>query len=143
MHTRNRIFIGFVSTIIAAGGVALAAVPANAAPAYCPSGYSCTWGDVGYSTSGNTAANIKFTQYIPNYAGWNYAGTNVNGAETASSIWNNGNSEAAYFYKNPNKTGAAFRLAKNTGDSNMHDSSGAVPGGFQDTLSSGYFYSFN
>ena len=143
MTIRSRIIFGVVSALAAAGGCALSAVPANAAPAYCTAGSACTWGDVGYSTSGNTAASIKFTRYIPNYAEWTYAGTQVNGAETASSIWNNGNAEAAFFYKNPNKSGASFRLAKGTGDSNMHDSSGAVPGGFQDTLSSGYFASFN
>lgn len=143
MSIRGRFALGAAAVLAACGGMVAIAAPASAAPAYCPAGYSCTWGDTGYYTSGNSAANVKFQQYIPDYAGWNYAGTSVPGNETASSIWNNGNTEAAYFYKNPNKGGASFRLSNGTGDPNMHDSVGAVPGGYHDTLSSGYFYSFN
>jgi len=139
---RNRFVLGAAAVLAVAGGTLVAAGPASAAPAYCPGGYACTWGDTNWATSGNSAANIKFTKYIPDYSGWVYAGTKTNGAETASSVFNNGNQDAAFFYKNPSKGGASFRLTRNTGDSNLHDSSG-VPGGYQDTLSSGYFDTYN
>ena len=142
MRIAQRIAVGASIAFGVIGAGVVAAAPASAAPAYCPSGYSCTWGDVGYSTSGNTAATIKFQQYIPDFSGWKYAGTAVNGGRSASSIWNNGNTEDSFFYKSINKSGASFRLARGTGDSNMHDSAG-VPGGYQDSLMSGFFRSFN
>lgn len=128
------------SAAMVLGGFVLAS-PASATD--CPSGSACIWRDTGYVTGGNTVAYVKWSRYIPNFGGWNYAGTSVDGNNSASSVSNMGNSETTYLYDNTGGTDLAFALAIKTGDANLGDGAGYAPAGHNDTLGAGYFESWN
>lgn len=126
-------------------GVALAA-PANAAPAACPSGASCFWSDANYKT-GTSTADVTFQNYIPNFQCWNYGPTQVacnvltggsgNSNDTATSVYNNGNSESDYWYQGSNQSGYSFSLAIKDYASDLATAIGGRS--FNNVLSSGYF----
>lgn len=128
------------SSIAAATVVAglLIASPANAALNDCPSTYTCTWGDSDFKTEGTDSALIKFQMYIPNYGTKNYEGKSLNGANSASSIYNRGVSETSYMYSGTNKNGFLFSIPKGNSNSNLWWVAGA-----NDNIESGYYYSFN
>lgn len=119
------------------GGVAVAA-PAHAAKSNCPSGYTCTWGDSDFKTAGIDSALVKFQFYIPNYGTWNYAGTGLNAANSANSIYNHGVSETSSLYSGTSKTGFLFSIPIGNSNSNLW-----WQGAQNDNIESGYYASYN
>ena len=130
--------IACAALVMAAGGLASTTAPAFAGTADCPSGHLCTWGDADFQTSSKGAALVKFQYYIPDYGSWTYAGTNLSGANSASSIYNHGTSETAYMYANTNKSGLLFSIPKGNTNNNLW-----WQGNQNDNIESGYFASFN
>lgn len=131
------------ATLAATATLAIAAVVGISAPAHasmgnCPSGALCTWGDENFQTSGIDSARIYFQQYVRDYRTLTYPGTRRSGNDSASSIYSNAKSEPAYMYAHPNKAGFLFKIRPNEYNSNLW----WVPN-HNDTISSGYFQSFN
>ena len=92
-----------------------------------------------YKTAGNGWAEVGFNYYIANYSGYTYDGVR-SAYSTASSVYNNGNTNNAKFFTGVNYTGPNFTLAKKTGDGYLLDTSGAVNQlGFDDAIKSGKF----
>lgn len=116
-----------------------AAGAASAAASDCPSGYACIWGDQNYLTRGAGGAYVPFYECHHNFALSTFAGTGINADNKATSVTNRGNINSASFYRDTYYGGAAFTLAKGTGDGHLNDSTGNAPGGFDDALSSGKF----
>lgn len=115
-----------------------AVLPAvNAAP--CNSGFSCIWGDQNFQTAGSSANKIAFQFYIPNFGSWVYANTGQSGANSATSVTNEGVAQRVYYYDNTGCNVFSFSLAVNTGDQHLNDSSGQVPGGHDNEVESGAF----
>jgi len=146
---KRKIASAMIGALLLSGAGAAMAGSASAAPHTCPSGNACLWGDPSYKTgvgSGATSRWIKFERKIPNLASFSYAGTSVNGANTASSIANNGTAAdpetaTAYFYVSPNKGGASIRLPKGQVSGDLRKASGYVPvaNQFNDNIESAYF----
>lgn len=120
----------------------VAAAPANADTTGCPSGYSCIWADQNYLTSGSSTHYRKFQQWMADYHAYNYEGTSQNSADSATSVYNNGNYEKARFFDDWHGYGSYFELPIKTGDAHLNDSTGAAPGGHDNKLSSGLFQSY-
>lgn len=142
---RRSALLAAVGCLTVGGGVLAIAVPANAAaPANCASGYACWWGDSGYLTSGSTK-NVHYEYDIPDFQKWNYGQTTQfalgDSNDSASSVYNNGNTDTTYWYTDANEGGYHFTLPIKDGDSDLNNSTGAVGPGFNDDLSSAYFYS--
>ena len=133
-----------IGAALSLGLVATGVAPANAAAANCPLGASCIWADTMWKTSGKDGALISFQRYIPDYmnVSHKYVGTNISGNDTASSVKNNGTSEAVRFYEHAMKGGAMIQLPRGASDGNIHDAIGDVNKVFHDRISSGYFFSF-
>lgn len=130
--------------VVAVASPAVAADPSTTA---CPSTYACIWEDSNYKTNGDTQDDIRLKMYIPilaqyYYGGWrpNNAGTTINGHDSASSVFNNGAVETAYFFKNENHGGVYF--TKHTGGVDSDLGNGSPAGDFNDSLDSIYFDSF-
>lgn len=144
---KRKIATTIVGALLFSGvGVATAST-ASAAPHTCPSTYACLWGDPSYKTgtgSGSTSRWIKFSRYIPNLASLKYEGTATSGANTASSVANNGTVGTAYFFVSPNKGGASFFLPKGQVNGDLRTGSAYVPsgGGFNDNIESAYFQAY-
>lgn len=146
MNSKNqgRVAALMASLIVAAGIVSIAG-PAQAATGDCPSGSACIWRDSNYATSGVGSALVKFAMYIPDYGTWNYAGTSLNGGNSATSVYNNGNSQNTYYFDNNNPTDRntyQFVLSIKTGDARVYDTVGNVQSKPDNTLSAGYFSSY-
>lgn len=124
---------------IVAGGV-LAAAPAQAAQAGCPTGAACVWGDTMYLTSGSSSRSVGFQQFISNYSGYTYDGSRK-ASNSASSVYDNGTNKSCkvFFYAGNTYTGPSFFLTPGTGDGYMLDNVGYAPIGFDDKLNSGKF----
>ena len=137
--TRVKTGMALAGSLFVLGTVALGAVPANAAaPAHCAAHDVCVWKDAGYTTNNNSAANIVYGGYIPNYGTWNYLGTTDSGANSISSTYNNGATHSAYYFKGNNGSGSAvFTKAAGTGDSDFNN--GTPTGDFNDHVNSSYF----
>ena len=133
-----------IGAALSLGLIATGVAPANAAAANCPSGAACIWGDTLWKTSGKDGALISFQRYIPDYSevSHKYVGTTIGGNDTASSVKNNGNSEAVRFYEHAKKGGSVIQLPRGASDGNIHDAIGDVNKVFHDRISSGYFQSF-
>lgn len=82
-----------------AGIVVGSAGAASAGYADCPSGKACIWGDANYATSGIGTAHLSFFYSYKYFYLGTYAGTAINGNNTATSVTNNGNLENADFYR--------------------------------------------
>lgn len=111
---------------------------ASAAPAGCASGYACFWEDHSYLTDGSPYNEVRFYMYYTDFNYLNYT-TNKDAHDNVSSLYNNGNSQSIYVYKNENFGGQAFGLSKKVGDNDLSNSSGGAPGGFNDSIDSGCF----
>ncbi|QAY61248.1 hypothetical protein ET475_15505 [Microbacterium protaetiae] len=134
----GRVAMGLWSIAGVMGGGLLFAAPAQAAaPTDCPPTYACLWGDTAFKTGGATASVIKLKQYIPALRPFSYYGTSRTGHDSASSVFNNGSTDTAYFFKNENHGGAWFKKSTNDGDSDF--TNGSPPGSFNDSLDSVYF----
>ncbi|MDQ3951737.1 MAG: hypothetical protein M3279_02055 [Actinomycetota bacterium] len=136
---RRRV-MGVAAAVIAVGSIVVVVPPASATN--CASGKSCFWRDIGYQTGGDTSSRISFEFYIPNFGSWTYPGTSSSGANSASSVSNEGNFERSYWYGQTSCNDFAFSLGVNTGDGDLTDSSGHAPGGWNNQLESGAFYSY-
>jgi hypothetical protein len=146
MNTRLKKSFAAAGVVIAmSAGSLMLATSAQAASSNCPSGQACIWKDSNYATGGSGTALRGFSMYIPDYGTWNYAGTAENAGNSATSVWNAGNAQNAYFYdnNNPNHTEPyQIVLGIKTGDSSVYDSSGIVKGQPDNTLSAGFFSSY-
>jgi hypothetical protein len=134
---KKRIAAIAAATVVGAvGSVVGVAAPASAYPwGRCDSSFTCIWKDANFYTD-QTNRQVKFQRYIPNYAEWNYSYTNINSNDTATSIFNNGISETAYMYRDAGKGYQLFSIP--AGNSN-----GWLTGGQGDSISSGYYYTYN
>ena len=131
-----------LAAVVVAGGIAalslVSAAPASAAASDCPSGYSCHWADANYVTQGNGGWRVAFESFASNFQVFYYgsysgqAGVGAN--DSASSIYNNGNSCTSGYYRDAGYGTLALRTTKKTGWSNL-----SVSGGYNDDLSSGQF----
>jgi hypothetical protein len=124
-------------TVLTVGAVSTVAVPANAAMSDCPSGYTCLWADTDFQTEGSGAKKISFARYIPDLSLWSYSGSPVNGANTASSVFNNGNVDNVYLYAGTYKSGRVIATLPPKGWVKNLDTFGRG-----DDIESGYFESF-
>lgn len=86
----------------------------------CASGYSCLWRDSNWHTDSDVSKKISFQYYIPNLGLHSYGGIG-NGANSATSLTNNGNYERAYYYNDTGCSNLQFSLAINTGDAALND----------------------
>ncbi len=144
LKARGRVIKRLAATATALAimsGALLSVAPANAAAQTCPSGYSCTWGDRYYLTSGLTSARFAFYQKHEDMGlgSPHYPGTSVLVDNTATSVYNNGNSEWVYYYRYANKGTLLLSMNIKTGYDQLNVQ---VPGA-NDRISSGYFASFN
>ncbi|MCO7274761.1 MULTISPECIES: hypothetical protein [Cellulosimicrobium] len=136
----KRTIIGLVTTgLLALGGSVGLAVPATAATADCPLGYSCQWRDTGYRTGSVEAGHFSFFECQYDFSWRTYAGVGGNGGYSVSSVSNKGRYEYAFYYINPGYQGPSFGLKPGSGDGNLGDSGGNAPAGFNDELLSGAF----
>ena len=120
-------------------GGAVTAAPASAATSNCPSGAACIWGDTMWKTAGSDSAEVGFQYYISNYSGYTYDGSRT-AYNTASSLYNNGNTSTVRFCTGVNYSGACIDIPKKQGDGYMLDAVGTVNRlGFDDTIKSGKF----
>jgi hypothetical protein len=134
--------LGAVAIALAvAGTIALPAAAQAAGPTGCTTlGYTCMWMDGDYKTASSSGNSVKWQQYIPNFGTWNYGSSTYNAANSASSLYNNGNTETVYLYDNTSKSGFAFSRGVQQFSTNF---AGAFGVGHNDNLESGYFASFN
>jgi len=135
---KRRNIVTALSAIAVVVGSVVVASPASALT--CSSGSACSWGDSQYKTAGGEGNQVAFRYYIPNYSGWTYNG-NGNANDSASSVYNNGNTDTVYWYDDSSARTYAFRMATKNGDQNLNDALGTAPAGHNDKLSSGYFTS--
>ncbi|MBF0817631.1 hypothetical protein E4U02_14585 [Microbacterium paludicola] len=129
---RATVLVTTVASLLAAN--LLLAAPANAAPANCPSGTTCLWEDPNYLTNGSSARLQWYRYSIANFRNYTYQGTSINLANTVTSVYNNGNTDASFLFTGPNKGGDGFILYVGTGKTQV----GSL---FNDNLESGYFQS--
>lgn len=130
----NRKIATTVAVLAGLTGATLAAAPAVAAPTGCPSGATCLWKDSNYLTNGSVWQNQYYQYSIPNFANYNYNGTNINLNDSVSSVYNNGNYETAYLYNYSPRSAVAFVQQIKTGTA-------LVSSQWNDQLSSGWFQS--
>ncbi|WP_348789059.1 hypothetical protein [Leifsonia sp. NPDC080035] len=135
-----------LAAAVATGGIAAlslaTAAPASAAASNCPSGFSCHWSDANYVTQGSGGWYVAFTSYASDFQLYYYGSysgeVNIPGKiganDSASSIYNNGNSCTSGYYRDARYGTLAIRTTKKTGWANL-----AVSGGYNDDLSSGQF----
>ncbi|MBD3941761.1 peptidase inhibitor family I36 protein [Microbacterium sp. NEAU-LLC] len=134
---RKRVTVAAIgAAALVSASVAGIAGPASAALSDCPSSYLCIWKDASFATAGSGTAYVKFQQYIPDYATWDYAGTSYDANNSATSIYNHGVTETAYMYAEDNKDTLLFDIPR--GNSNW-----ALGGNQGDNIESGYYHSFN
>lgn len=124
----------------AAAGIATAialtaAAPASAATSDCASGYFCLWRDSNYQTGSDGTHLYKFFYYYTNFTNVTYSGTAYSVNDSASSVYNNGNSSSASIFQHASGGGWEINYATKTGQANL----GTV--GANDEASSGYFCS--
>ncbi len=127
MSLRRRLAGSVTCALVVTGLGLTAAAPVQAAQSDCSSGYACNWRDTGYSVF-----MTPFQYNISNYG-------NFDMHDKISSVYNNGNTSTARFYKDESYRGSWFQLSKKTGDSNLHDGSGNVPSGYHDAIDSAKF----
>ncbi len=129
---------GGAAAIALATTAALGVAPAASAfqGDSCPSSFLCIWKDGNWYTDQMPNSYVKFQRYIPCYCDWNYERTSINSNDTATSIRNSGVSETAYMYRDSNKGYQLFSIPK--GNVN-----GALWGSQGDSISSGYYASYN
>lgn len=146
-----------VARALLTSGAALAVIVGFAVPAgatTCASGGSCTWKDSNYSTGGNTSKRIQFMQHIPTLHQWAYStaggspcvqGTSgCDGADSASSMHNNGTMYTVNYYVDTHCSGPWFARGIGQMDGDFSNSTpgyngSTANGQFQDKLSSGAF----
>jgi hypothetical protein len=135
----KRSIMGVFAVFMAVGASWMVVTPAANATD-CPSGHSCFWRDTGYVTDGITSRRIKFEFYIPNFGNWVYPNTNSSGANSASSVSNEGNFERSYWYTGTSCSTFAFSLGVNRGDGDLTNSTGEVEtSAYNNQLESGAF----
>jgi hypothetical protein len=145
MRTAMRnVMMGAALVMSTVGLGMVAAAPAQAATSDCPSGRSCTWKDSSYVTDGRGGDRLAFQQNLVNFGnGYFYSvgasGFYNNANDSASSVFNNGNSCRSAYYKDAGYGTLAFSLATKVGDANLGNNVGQAPGGWNDNLSSGQF----
>lgn len=124
-----------VAVALAATGTVAAAGAASAAPANCPANAWCIYENNSYGGGYYylSSYNMNFQ-----YATW-YNKGGVANDKVSSSYNNRATSDWAYFAKNANCGGDYFHHNPQSGDANY--SNGSPAGGFNDTLSSGWFAS--
>ena len=146
---RAKLGLGALLSVVAIGvGTVGLAAPANAAaPASCDAGTACFWKDTAYKSGGDANLNMWYEHDLPNFQHWNYGHSEAflltgNTNDSASSIYNNGNTDTTYWYTDANRGGYYFTLPIKEGDNNLANSAGAVDtNAYNDQLSSAYFYS--
>ncbi len=121
MSSVKRICAVALAAIVAA---IVVAVPAQAAPSYCPSGYACIWEDPDYKTDGVTSRVIKYEYKIYEMDTFNYYWSPWHGfywgGNNGSSAYNNGNSYGTRWYDGEYFTGVSYMyLWKGNGVSNL------------------------
>ena len=136
----RRLIVSVAALLLAISALMALAPAASAAP--CAAGGSCIWRDEQFMTNGDTSKKVRFEARIPNFGNWTYAGTSLSAANSATSVTNEGIYERVYYYTNTSCGTFAFSLAVNTGDQHLNDSSGNVPGGYNNTVESGAFHSY-
>lgn len=144
----------FAAAIIVASGITgLSQSPAKAeeqpAPlAYtdCALGYSCLWRDNDYKTNGYGPGYVRFQYGIPYLSQYYYNGfpatSTYNADKSATSIYNNGRTLRACFYKGTSYTmpsGNPFCLPTGSGRNNLATS--IAPLGWNDSIRSARFVS--
>lgn len=134
------------SLIVVAAGVLVVPTSAQAATSNCPAGYTCIWKDHDYKTAGSDGTLTRLYYYIPDLGLWQYKASDGTGGNSgyssdnsASSVYNHGNSESARYYKDKRATGSYFTLTPGSVRNNLATS--LSPIGFNDTISSIYFTS--
>lgn len=127
-----------VSILTALGIGGAVASPASAATSNCASGYFCIWEDHDYQTNGSGSALVRFEFYIPNYGLWNYSGTSLNAANSASSLYNHSSGgNRVRIFTETNQNGAGYWIGPGSVRNNLATS--IAPSGFNDDIESAYF----
>ncbi len=137
----TRRVIAVMIAAIAVGSMVVVVAP-TASATDCAAGDSCFWRDIGYDTGGCTSCRISFAGKKENFGNSTYPGTTSSGANSASSVSNEGLYERSYWYGQTSCTDPAFSLAINTGDGDLTNSTGHAPGGWNNQLESGAFDSY-
>jgi hypothetical protein len=141
MPSFKKIVAASTTAIAAATLSVIATDPASAATSHCPKYYACIWRDTMYETAGNGLGLSKFQYWMDDYAKsyGKYEGTNISGAESASSLFNNGGSSNVMWSQHPNYGGDYVFVGVGKYDGNIHDAAGVVTKAFHDRISSGKF----
>jgi hypothetical protein len=101
-HVRRAVGSGITAIVLAAGGVAAMAAPASAAPYLCSPGEACHYAGYNYAPDYlQTSTYVLDYYYCIDYLGWH--GFN----DVTSSVYNNGNTDWAYFYKDSYRNGGS------------------------------------
>jgi len=145
VNKTSRFLIGAATALTLAAGAVAVAAPANAAaPSSCASGASCLWDNMNYVTNGSVNNRLYFVQFVDNLANYKYSNTQISTNDTANSAYNNGNTDAAYYWEDAFYKKAWFTLPKKTGDSDFGNGvPGRSDGFFNNRLSSASFYSIH
>jgi len=136
------LFVGRKITLVIALATGIAMLPsvASAAPSYCDSGYACYWKDAAYKSDGYGSHVVAFQWYIGTFYSHYYDDYTIYHSDnTATSLWNNGNTFGTYWYDGSSFTGPSFYVPRARGDSYLGDSGITAPGGHNDKLSSACF----
>lgn len=144
MALKMKIAAGVGVLGVAVAGLAIAA-PAHAdTVTQCRAGYACVWGDGEYKTLGDPGRLTGWFSELDDFSGLSY-GNNftpyVEVNDSATSVYNNGNTTTNWYYLDSNQRGFGFRVPIHSGDAALSNSVGVAPGGFNDRLSSGVFRS--
>ncbi|MFC4243716.1 peptidase inhibitor family I36 protein [Gryllotalpicola reticulitermitis] len=126
MKRSSRSLLGAATALAIVVGGVLAAAPANAAaPSSCTSGRACLWDNANYKTANSTGNLLWFVQYVDDARRYTYSNTKISAHDSANSAFNNGRTDAAYFWEHEQYRGLWFKLARGQGDS---DFGNGVPG---------------
>ena len=144
MRKNNRM-LGVLATgfLLAGLGSVTQAPESHAASSHCPTAYACIWKDKDYSTTGSGNGWVAFQYSIVNYSGWYYNGFAHTGSysadNSATSIFNQGVTSTACWYKLANYSGTQTCMTRGSGRNNLATS--VSPIGFNDVIviSSGRF----
>lgn len=138
------------AAVLVAAILITAIVPsaAEAATGNCAAGYSCIWRDHDYKTAGADSTLVRLYYYIPNLSGYQYRGSDGTGSNSgysannsATSVYNHGNSDLCRYYKDAYGAGGYFILEPGSVRNNLATS--LSPQGFNDSLSSIYFSAYD
>ncbi len=102
--------VSAITALVTSGVLLGSALPAQAGWADCPQGSACIWAGWDYVSASKGSAYIGSATCQKNTGAVVYRGTNLSGANSASSVVNNGRTARAYFYDAANFVGYLFSL---------------------------------